>query len=131
MTTRNRYRNLSSIWNLYSTVSSFGAGLATTQISSAQGSSWARWGALASRTGTYGAILTGGAMAYANRAEIADYLSKFNRQSILQSSSKVNKENISEALAYVSRESIGEGFAWISSHLKYVSLKILSSNSWT
>jgi len=115
-----QYRNLSSIWSLYSTVSSFGAGLATSQITSTQGSSWARWGALASRTGTYGAIITGGAMAYANRAEIAEYLSKFNRQSISQSWSKVNKENISEGLAYVSRDSIGEGFAWMSGHLKFV-----------
>lgn len=115
-----QYQNISSIWNLYSSVTSFGAGATTSQIVSSRGSSWARWQALAARTGTYGAIIAGGAAAYANRAEIAEYLSKINKDNISQSWSKVNKESLSEGLLYVSRDSVGEGFAWMSGHLKFV-----------
>src|ERR1700760_871623 len=98
-----RYRNISSIWSLYSTVSSFGTSVVTSQGPSTGGSSWARWGALASRTGTYGAIIAGSAAAYANRVEIADYLSKINKQTISQTWSNVSTTNISEGLSYVSR----------------------------
>lgn len=116
-----QYQNISSVWNILSTVSSFGAGASTSQILASQGgSSWRQWQALAARTGTYGAIVAGGVAAYVNRAEIAQSLSKVNKESIVQSLAMVNKENLSQGWTYVSRDSVGEGFAWMASHLKFV-----------
>lgn len=89
-----------------------------------QGLPWKRWQLLAARTGTYGAIVAGGVAAYANRAQIAQSLSKLNKENIASSWSKINRENLYEGISRVpisiSRNSIGEGFAWIASHLKFV-----------
>lgn len=124
-----QYQNLSSIWNVGTSVGALlagsGARTATVnQLAASQSPSWKRWHLLAARTGTYGAIIAGGVAAYVNRAEIAESLSKVNKESISSSWSKVNSENIREGLsrvpAYVSRESIGEGFTWMASHLKFV-----------
>lgn len=127
-----QYRNISSIWNLGSSVGSLvmGQGAASAASQSALSAtashnpSWQRWSLLASRTGTYGAILAGGVAAYVNRNEIASALKAVNRENISQSWSKVNRENIGSAVsslpAYVSRDSIGEGFTWMASHLKFV-----------
>jgi len=118
-----QYQNLSSIWNLASAVSTFGAGATASQMvtrTAHQSPMWKRWHAIAARSGTYGAIVAGGVAAYMNRTEIAQGLSMVNRDNIAQGWSKVNKENISQGLAYVSRDSIGDGFAWMGSHLKFV-----------
>lgn len=118
-----QYHNLSSIWSIGTSV---GALLSSggTALASTQGPSWKRWQLLASRTGTYGAIIAGGVAAYANRAEIAQSLSKLNKEKISDSWSKANRENLYQGISrvptYVSRNSIGEGFAWIASHLKFV-----------
>ena len=123
-----QYQNLSSIWNISTSVRSLlsgsGGKIASSQMVASQGSEWKRWQLLAARTGTYGAIIAGGVAAYVNRAEIAQSLSKVNKQTISQSLSKVNRENLLEGLsqvpAFVSRESIGDGFTWMASHLKFV-----------
>jgi hypothetical protein len=124
-----QYQSLSSFWNVGTSISALltGSGVGVTaanQLAASQSSSWKRWQLLAARTGTYGAIITGGVAAYVNRKEIAESLSKVNKDNISSSWSKVNSENIREGLsqvpAYVSRDSIGEGFAWMASHLKFV-----------
>jgi hypothetical protein len=138
-----QYQNLSSMWNIGSSVGSLltgggaaaaasaGSAMSSSQAASAGrpgAPSWKRWQLLAARTGTYGAIIAGGVAAYINRAEIAETLSKLNRESIAQSLSKENRERVYEGVydgiaqvpAYVSRESIGEGFAWMAGHLKFV-----------
>lgn len=124
----NQYQNISSLFNFYSTIRSLGTGASTAHIASNESHGggnvgWRRWKALAARTGTYRAIVAGGAAAYANRAEIEAYLSKINTQNISESWPKVNRETISEgvsqALTYVSRDSVGQGFAWLSGHLKF------------
>jgi hypothetical protein len=65
----------------------------------------------------------GGVAAYANRAEIAQSLSKISKENISDSWSKVKRENLSQGISqvptYVSRNNIGEGFAWIAIHLKF------------
>lgn len=126
-----QYRNISSIWNIGSSVGSLltgqGAASAASQTAltaASRNPSWQRWSLLASRTGTYGAILAGGVAVYVNRNEIAQALKGVNRETISQSWSKVNRENIGSAISsvptYVTRDSIGEGFAWMASHLKFV-----------
>ena len=124
-----QYQNISSVWNLFSTVSTgLTGGLTSSQVlatGAQQGASWARWQTLASRTGTYGAIVAGGVAAYMHRDQIRQSLSSINRENIskinMQSIKSINySENISQGLTYVSRESIGEGFAWMASHLKFV-----------
>jgi hypothetical protein len=123
-----QYQNISSVWNLFSTVSTGLTGGLTstsTQVLATQGASWARWQTLASRTGTYGAIVAGGVAAYMHRDQIRQSLSNINRENLskinMKSLSQINYgENISQGLTYVSRESIGEGFAWMASHLKFV-----------
>jgi hypothetical protein len=124
-----QYQNISSVWNLFSTVStSLTGGLTSSQVlatGAQQGASWARWQTLASRTGTYGAIVAGGVAAYMHRDQIRQSLSSINRENLskinMQSIKSINySENISQGLTYVSRESIGEGFAWMASHLKFV-----------
>jgi hypothetical protein len=116
-----QYQNLSSVWSIFSTVSTLGAGASTSQILSQTSPAWKKWQAIAARSGTYGAIVAGGVAAYVNRAEIVSSLSKVNKENISQSWSKaVSRENFSQGLAYVSRDSIGEGFAWMGSHLKFV-----------
>lgn len=136
----NQYQNLSSLYSLGTSVGSLlsagGSGAAAGQLAAggvgvagagvAGGkTNWKRWQLLASRTGTYGAIIAGGVAAYMHRAEIAESLSKINKESISSSWSKAtNQENIMNQLsavpAYVSRESIGEGFAWLAGHLKFI-----------
>jgi hypothetical protein len=143
-----QYQNISSIWNVLSSVStslpalmsSAAASSATSgaassaaasaaQLTTTQKTSWKRWQLLAARTGTIGAIAAGGVAAYMHREAILSSLSKFNRENLsnikykesLSKLSDINyKENLSQGLAYVSRESIGEGFAWMASHLKFV-----------
>lgn len=130
-----QYRNISSIWNLGSSVSALVLGqgaaaaasqsaLSASRSAASRNPSWQRWSLLASRTGTYGAIIAGGVAAYVNRNEIAQALKAVNKENISQSWSKVNRENIGSAIssvpAYVSRDSIGEGFTWMASHLKFV-----------
>jgi hypothetical protein len=124
-----QYQNISSVWNLFSTVSTgLTGGLTSSQVlatGAQQGASWARWQTLASRTGTYGAIVAGGVAAYMHRDQIRKSLSNINRENLskinMQSLKSINySENISQGLTYVSRESIGEGFAWMASHLKFV-----------
>jgi hypothetical protein len=118
-----QYQNLSSMWNIGASVGSLLSGGGSV-VASSQGPSWKRWQLLASRTGTYSAIIAGGVAAYTNRAEIAQSLSRFKKGSISESWSKVNSENLYEGISrvptYVSRNSIGEGFAWIAGHLKFV-----------
>lgn len=118
-----QYQNLSSMWSIGASVGSLVTG-GGSAVASSQGPSWKRWQVLASRTGTYGAIVAGGVAAYANRAKIAQSLSRLNKESISESWSKVNRENLYEGIArvptYVSRNSIGEGFAWIAGHLNFV-----------
>jgi hypothetical protein len=143
-----QYQNISSIWNVLSSVStslpafmgaagsaSASSGAASAATSSAKiattqnKTSWKRWQLLAARTGTIGAIAAGGVAAYMHREAILNSLSKINRDNISSINYRENlaripnikyKENISQGLAYVSRESIGEGFAWMASHLKFV-----------
>ena len=125
-----QYQNISSLWNLSSSVGSLltasggGAAVASNQIAANSGTSWRRWQTLASRSGTYGAIIAGGVAAYMNRAQIAETLSRVNKENISESWAKVNRENITQGLgqipAYVSRDSVGEGFAWMAGHLKFV-----------
>jgi hypothetical protein len=120
-----QYQNISGVWNIFSTLSG-GIGMGATkstaaatssQVVASQATSWKRWQALASRTGTAGAIIAGGVTAYMHREQIAQSLSKVNRENI---SNSLTKENLSQGLSYVSRESIGEGFTWMASHLKFI-----------
>ncbi|KAG9243278.1 hypothetical protein BJ878DRAFT_423965 [Calycina marina] len=118
-----QYQNISSLWSVASTISTFGAGAtASTMVDQTTNHNpmFKRWHAIAARSGTYGAIVAGGVAAYMNRQQIAQGLSMVSRDNITQSWQKVNKENISQGLAYVSRDSIGEGFAWMGGHLKFV-----------
>lgn len=143
-----QYQNISSMWNVLSSVSTSlpalmgaaGSASASSSVASVAGSSaqlattgqktsWKRWQLLAARTGTIGAIAAGGVAAYMHREAILNSLSKINRENISSINYKESlaalpnikyKENISQGLAYVSRESIGEGFAWMASHLKFV-----------
>ena len=142
-----QYQNISSIWNVLSSVStslpalmgaagsaSASSGAATAvassaQVATTQKTSWKRWQLLAARTGTIGAIAAGGVAAYTYRETIMNSLSKINRENISSIDYKGSlaklpnikyKENLSQGLAYVSRESIGEGFAWMAGHLKFV-----------
>jgi hypothetical protein len=143
-----QYQNISSMWNVLSSVStslpalmgsaaassaSTGAASAaaasSSQIATNQKTSWKRWQLLAARTGTIGAIAAGGVAAYMHREAILSSLSKINRENLSSINYKESlaklpnikyKENLSQGLAYVSRESIGEGFAWMASHLKFV-----------
>jgi hypothetical protein len=84
-----QYQNLSSMWNIGASVGSLLSGGGSV-VASSQGPSWKRWQLLASRTGTYSAIIAGGVAAYTNRAEIAQSLSRFKKGSISESWSKVN-----------------------------------------
>jgi len=143
-----QYQNISSMWNVLSTVSTSvpaflgsaasasassaatsAAASSTSQAVANRNTSWKRWQLLAARTGTIGAIAAGGVAAYMNREAIMNSLSMINRENISsinykESLSKLPnikyKENLSQGLAYVSRESIGQGFAWMASHLKFV-----------
>jgi hypothetical protein len=141
-----QYQNISSMWNILSTVSTSlpalmssagsasassaaASAAASSQLAASRSTSWKRWQLLAARTGTIGAIAAGGVAAYMHREQILNSLSKINRENLSnikykESLSKLSdfqyKENISQGLAYVSRESIGEGFAWMASHLKFV-----------
>lgn len=90
---------------------------AGSQVVASQVGSWKRWQALASRTGTAGAIIAGGVTAYMHREQIGQSLRKINRENI---SSSLSRDSLSQGLSYVSRESIGEGFTWMASHLKFV-----------
>ncbi|TVY32782.1 hypothetical protein LSUB1_G007658 [Lachnellula subtilissima] len=135
-----QYQNISGVWNIVSTLSggigmgsvasaassSTAAGARSAQIASATAAGsqvvasqagWKRWQALASRTGTAGAIIAGGVTAYMHREQIGQSLRKLNRANI---SSSLSRDNLSQGLSYVSRESIGEGFTWMASHLKFV-----------
>lgn len=120
-----QYQNISSMWSISTSVGSllYTGGSAVPAVAPSQAPSWKRWQLLASRTGTYGAIIAGGVAAYANRAEIAQSLSKINKENISDSWSKVNRENLYQGISrvptYVSSNSVGEGFAWIASHLKF------------
>ncbi|KAK0100146.1 hypothetical protein ONS95_008484 [Cadophora gregata] len=116
-----QYQNLSSVWNIFSTVSSSltGASTPSALATTAQASSWMRWQTLAARTGTYGAIVAGGVAAYIHRDSIRTSLSKIKKEDL--NPYNINyKDNVSRGLTYVSRDSIGEGFAWMASHLKFV-----------
>lgn len=116
-----QYQNLASIWSIGASVGSLMAG-GGSAVASNQGLK--RWQLLASRTGTYGAIIAGGVAAYTNRAQIAQSLPKFDKESISETWSKVNRENLYDGISrlptYVSSRSIGEGFAWIAGHIKFV-----------
>lgn len=116
-----QYQNLSSVWNVFSTVSASlsSAGAATALSTTAQASSWMRWQTLAARTGTYGAIVAGGVAAYIHRDSIRESLSKIKKEDLNPYNVKY-RDNVSRGLAYVSRDSIGEGFAWMAGHLKFV-----------
>ena len=116
-----QYQNLSSVWNIFSTVSSSltGASTSSALATTAEASSWMRWQTLAARTGTYGAIVAGGVAAYIHRDSIRTSLSKIKKEDL--NPYNINyKDNVSRGLTYVSRDSIGEGFAWMASHLKFV-----------
>lgn len=116
-----QYQNLSSVWNVFSTVSSSFSGATASQAvaTSAQASSWMRWQALAARTGTYGAIVAGGVAAYIHRDAIRSSLSNIKKEDL--NPYNINyKDNVSRGLTYVSKDSIGEGFAWMAGHLKFV-----------
>jgi hypothetical protein len=121
-----QYQNISSMWSISTSVGSLlsSGGSAAPAVAPSQAPSWKRWQLLASRTGTYGAIIAGGVAAYANRAEIAQSLSKITKENISDSWSKVNRENLYQGISrvptYVSSNSVGEGFAWMASHLKFV-----------
>lgn len=116
-----QYQNLSSVWNVFSTVSSSFSGAAASQAvaTSAQASSWMRWQTLAARTGTYGAIVAGGVAAYIHRDAIRSSLSSIKKEDL--NPYNINyRDNVSRGLTYVSKDSIGEGFAWMAGHLKFV-----------
>lgn len=110
-----QYSNLSSIWNIASTVSST---ISTPAVASAGG--WKSWQLLAARSGTAGAIIAGGVVAYTNKDRIREGLASLNKDSLSQGLKYINKDNLSQSLSYVSWESMGAGFSWISNHLKFV-----------
>lgn len=137
-----QYQNISSVWNIFSTVSaslagaggsfsSAGSSLAgagagasgaagaagaasSTQLVATQAASWRKWQALAARTGTYGAILAGGVAAYTHREQIGNSLSKINKENL----SKINRQNISQSLSqsvkYVNKDNISHGLTYVS-----------------
>lgn len=132
-----QYQNLSSMWNIFSTISTSLTGSAistsTSQLAASNSPTWKRWQTLAARTGTYGAIVAGGVAAYTHREQILSSLGKINRenlskinyresvsQGVSQGMSYVSRDSIAQGLAYVSRDSIGEGFTWMAGHLKFV-----------
>ncbi|KAH9208882.1 hypothetical protein DL95DRAFT_372809 [Leptodontidium sp. 2 PMI_412] len=119
--TFSQYQNLSSVWNIFLTVSSSLTGATTSSAlaTTTEASSWMRWQTLAARTGTYGAIVAGGVAAYIHRDTIRSSLSKIKKEDL--NPYNINyKDNMSRGLTYVSRDSIGVGFAWMASHLKFV-----------
>lgn len=109
-----QYQNLSSIWNIASSVSSITPSMAV----SAGG--WKSWQLMAARTGTAGAIVAGGVAAYKNKDSIRQGLANLNKESLSQGLKYISKDNISQSLSYVSWDSIGAGFAWTAGHLKFV-----------
>jgi hypothetical protein len=143
-----QYQNITSIWNIFSSVStslpaligSAAASSASTTaastaatsasaVASSRKTSWKRWQLLAARTGTIGAIAAGGVAAYTYRETIMSGLKSINRENLSSINYKESlaklpnikyKENLEQGLAYVSRESIGEGFAWMAGHLTFV-----------
>ncbi|CAG8972347.1 hypothetical protein HYALB_00005015 [Hymenoscyphus albidus] len=164
-----QYQNVSALYNIWSSLSG-GLGLASASsaassiarakaqnvpgnkemkkavrtVGGVPASSWRRWGLLAARTGTLGAVLAGGVTAYVHREAIGESISKIDLKGIdYDPRSYLKRENIPSmslprtmpslpkgmsapnlgtlgGLSGVSRESIGEGFAWMAGHLKFV-----------
>ena len=84
-----QYQNISSIWNVGSSVGTLLAGSGARSVAAGQlasqssslstgSTNWKRWQLLAARTGTYGAIVAGGVAAYGSCSRIFYFLASLD-----------------------------------------------------